>query len=68
MFMIYNNFLAKVAGLGLFYRWHPKVALRYLPMKSDNFTLILPLLDRFSLTKLGFIYIIVLCREERQFW
>lgn len=30
--MIKNNFIAKLSGLGFFYRWHPEVALRYLPI------------------------------------
>lgn len=34
MFMIGNDFWAKVAGLGIFYRWHPAIALRYLPFVS----------------------------------
>lgn len=30
--MIKDSFLAKIAGLGYFNRWHPEVALRYLPI------------------------------------
>lgn len=30
--MIKNNIVAKLSGLGFFYRWHPEVALRYLPI------------------------------------
>lgn len=35
MFMIRNDFLAKIAGFGFFYRWHPEVALRYLPIIDE---------------------------------
>lgn len=33
--MINNEFLAKIAGLGFFHRWHPEVALRYLPIVEN---------------------------------
>lgn len=29
--MIKNDLLGKIAGFGIFYRWHPAIALRYLP-------------------------------------
>lgn len=35
MSMIRNDLLAKIAGFGFFYRWHPEVALRYLPIVSE---------------------------------
>ncbi len=30
-----NDFWAKLSGLSFFYRWHPEVALRYLPIISE---------------------------------
>lgn len=30
--MIGNDLLAKISGFGLFYRWHPAIAIRYLPL------------------------------------
>lgn len=33
--MIKNNFQAKLLGFWYFYRWHPEVALRYLPIVSE---------------------------------
>lgn len=33
--MINNNFLAKLSGLWFFYRWHPQIALRYLPFVKE---------------------------------
>lgn len=30
-----NDFWAKMSGLFIFYRWHPEVSLRYLPIVSD---------------------------------
>lgn len=29
--MIRSDFIARIAGFGIFYRWHPAIALRYLP-------------------------------------
>lgn len=33
--MIKNEFVAKLSGLVFFYRWHPEVALRYLPIVNE---------------------------------
>lgn len=33
--MIKNEMLAKIAGFGIFYRWHPAIALRYLPFVDE---------------------------------
>lgn len=33
--MIKNNLFTKISGLGFFYRWHPEVALRYLPLVTE---------------------------------
>lgn len=33
--MVKNNFLAKLSGFWIFYRWHPEVALRYLPIVDE---------------------------------
>ncbi len=30
--MIKNDIAARIAGLGIFFRWHPAIALRYLPL------------------------------------
>lgn len=35
IFMEKNDFWAKLSGLSFFYRWHPEVALRYLPIVSE---------------------------------
>lgn len=46
MSMIKNNLIAQIAGLNIFFRWHPEVALRYLPIvdvikKDSNISSIL---------------------------
>lgn len=33
--MIKNDFLSRLLSFGIFYRWHPEVALRYLPIVSE---------------------------------
>lgn len=33
--MISNDSLAKISGFWLFYRWHPQIALRYLPLVDE---------------------------------
>lgn len=33
--MIKNDLIAKIAGFGIFYRWHPAIALRYLPFVDE---------------------------------
>lgn len=35
MSMIKNDFLARLLSFGIFYRWHPEVALRYLPIVDE---------------------------------
>ena len=35
MYMKNSNLLAKISSFGIFYRWHPEVALRYLPFVAE---------------------------------
>lgn len=35
IYMIENEFLAKLAGFWFFYRWHPAIAIRYLPFVDE---------------------------------